>query len=85
MSSQPFGSTAPFAEPLWYSREVTQYYGESHRRLRAFIRKYVDEELRPWKLGREIAWVWYILRGEMMSAKEDEIFSFSCTMKMTIV
>jgi hypothetical protein len=45
---QPFGSTAPFAEPLWYSRDTTQYYGESHRMLRAYCRRYVDEELRPY-------------------------------------
>lgn len=43
----PFGSTAPYAEPLWYSRNVTEHHKDSHRKLRAAVRKYVDEELRP--------------------------------------
>jgi Acyl-CoA dehydrogenase, N-terminal domain len=49
-ASQPlaFGSTSPFAEPLWYSRGGSPYYKDSHRKLRAVVRKYVDEELRPY-------------------------------------
>jgi hypothetical protein len=42
-----FGSTAPYAEPLWYSRNVAPQYGDSHRRLRAEVRRYVDEEIAP--------------------------------------
>jgi hypothetical protein len=42
-----FGSTAPYAEPLWYSRNVAPQYGDSHRRLRAEVRRYVDEEVAP--------------------------------------
>ena len=58
MTDLGFGSVAPFAEPLWYSRGASQYYGPSHRRLRAFVRRYVDEELRPfahdWEESGEI-------------------------------
>src|SRR5437868_6329644 len=43
----PFGSSAPFAEPLWYSRNASPFYTASHRQLRAAVRKYVDEEIRP--------------------------------------
>lgn len=41
---EPFGSVLPFAEPSWYGAlgRTSPYYGESHRRLRAFCREYVD-------------------------------------------
>ncbi|KAL3420367.1 acyl-dehydrogenase [Phlyctema vagabunda] len=42
-----FGSSAPYAEPLWYSRNVSPHYNESHRKLRAAVRRYVDDELLP--------------------------------------
>ncbi|KAG9240726.1 acyl-CoA dehydrogenase/oxidase [Calycina marina] len=42
-----FGSTVPYAEPLWYSRNASTHYNNSHRKLRATVRKYVDEELLP--------------------------------------
>ena len=37
-------SVLPFAEPAWYGSlgESSPYYGESHRRLRAYVREYVD-------------------------------------------
>jgi hypothetical protein len=47
MSSQTFGCTSPYAEPLWYSRNKSPYYNESHKKLRAAVRRYVDEELIP--------------------------------------
>lgn len=42
-----FGSTTPFAEPLWYSRTDNPNYTDSHRRLRQAIRHYVDTEIVP--------------------------------------
>lgn len=42
-----FGSSAPFAEPLWYSRVGNPNYNDSHRRLRDEIRRYVDTEIEP--------------------------------------
>ncbi|XMA15079.1 hypothetical protein WAI453_007870 [Rhynchosporium graminicola] len=42
-----FGSPLPYAEPLWYSRNVSPHYNDSHRLLRAVVRKYVDEEILP--------------------------------------
>lgn len=41
-----FGSSAPYAEPLWYFNNSSAYYGTSHHNLRAVVRKYVDDELR---------------------------------------
>lgn len=46
-SSGAFGSTTPFAEPLWYSRTDNPNYTASHRRLRQAIRQYVDTEIVP--------------------------------------
>ncbi|GAB7349141.1 hypothetical protein MBLNU459_g8083t1 [Dothideomycetes sp. NU459] len=42
-----FGSTAPFAEPLWYSRNASPHYLDSHKRLRAYVREYVENDLKP--------------------------------------
>ena len=44
----PFGSTAPYAEPPWYSRDSSPYYNDSHRKLRAFVRDYVENDLKPY-------------------------------------
>ncbi|RDL31528.1 putative acyl-CoA dehydrogenase [Venustampulla echinocandica] len=33
--SQAFGCPTPYAEPLWYSRNVSPHYTDSHRKLRA--------------------------------------------------
>lgn len=53
-----FGSPFPYAEPLWYSRNVSPHYNDSHRKLRAAVRKYVDEEILPnafeWESAGEI-------------------------------
>jgi hypothetical protein len=58
-SGQPkfeqFGSTAPYAEPLWYSRNVSPHYTTSHRKLRAAVRKYYDEEIIPYAFEWESA------------------------------
>ena len=50
-----FGSVVPYAEPLWYSRNVSPHYTASHRKLRAAVRNYVDEELLPHAFDWETA------------------------------
>jgi hypothetical protein len=50
-----FGSPTPYAEPLWYSRNVSPHYTDSHRRLRAEVRRYVDEEILPFAFEWESA------------------------------
>ena len=50
-----FGCPTPYAEPLWYSRNVSPHYTDSHRKLRAAIRKYVDEEILPYAFEWESA------------------------------
>ncbi|KAK2741196.1 hypothetical protein FQN55_008459 [Onygenales sp. PD_40] len=39
--------TAPYAEPLWHSRS-SPYYNDSHRKLRDFVRDYVENDLKPY-------------------------------------
>src|SRR5271169_1820560 len=46
-SNDRFGSLNPFAEPPWYNGINSPHYTSSHRRLRAFIRAYVDEYIIP--------------------------------------
>ncbi|KAH6671949.1 acyl-CoA dehydrogenase/oxidase [Halenospora varia] len=54
-SNEPFGCLTPYAEPLWYSRDISPHYTASHRRLRAAVRKYFDEEIIPYAFEWESA------------------------------
>ncbi|KAH8621084.1 AF-toxin biosynthesis protein 10-1 [Alternaria alternata] len=53
-----FGSAAPFAEPLWYSRPGNPRFNESHRRLRESVRGYIESEIMPfctqWETDGEV-------------------------------
>lgn len=55
---EAFGSTVPFAEPAWYNSQSSPFYKESHRRLRAFVRDYVETYLVPnaeeWELSGQV-------------------------------
>ncbi|KAI8850716.1 acyl-CoA dehydrogenase/oxidase [Chytridium lagenaria] len=42
-----FGDGIAFGDPAWYQEWKSPYYKDSHRRLRAWIRKIVEEELIP--------------------------------------
>jgi hypothetical protein len=42
-----FGEVNPWGEPAWYNTLSSPYYNDSHRRLRAFVRKYMDENVLP--------------------------------------
>ncbi|TVY71245.1 Acyl-CoA dehydrogenase apdG [Lachnellula suecica] len=55
MSNSPFGCPTPYAEPLWYSRGLSPHYNDSHRKLRAAVRKYIDEEILPYAFEWETA------------------------------
>lgn len=66
-----FGSPIPYAEPLWYSRNVSPHYHDSHRKLRAAVRKYVDEEIRP------NAFEWES-QGQVPESARDPLGSSSC-------
>lgn len=38
----------PFAEPASYTRALSPYYKESHRYLREYVKRYVEDELTPY-------------------------------------
>lgn len=50
---EPFGNLTPWAEPAWYNSLESPYYNDSHRRLRAAIRGYLDEHILPHSLQWE--------------------------------
>ncbi|KAJ4175558.1 hypothetical protein NW759_017662 [Fusarium solani] len=58
-----FGSVLPYAEPAWARGYPSPYYNDSHRRLRAAMRSWVDENLMPHTLEWETSqvlpdWLW---------------------------
>jgi hypothetical protein len=40
-------SNVPFGDPLWLNRVYSPYYKDSHRRLQAEVRAYVDTHIAP--------------------------------------
>ena len=43
-----FGDLTPWAEPAWYSTLSSPYYNDSHRKLRSFVRQYIDDKILPY-------------------------------------
>ncbi|KAF2179818.1 acyl-CoA dehydrogenase NM domain-like protein [Zopfia rhizophila CBS 207.26] len=50
---ETFGNLAPWSEPSWYRSLVSPYYNDSHKKLRDGLRKYIDEEVKPYMLEWE--------------------------------
>lgn len=46
-------SVLPFAEPAWIGSLESPYYNESHRKLQAYVRKYIDDNIMPHALEWE--------------------------------
>nr|AAK63186.1 probable acyl-CoA dehydrogenase [Rhizophagus intraradices] len=44
----PFGDLVPFGDPYWYQDFYSPYYNDSHRRVRAAVRKFVETEIMPY-------------------------------------
>jgi alkylation response protein AidB-like acyl-CoA dehydrogenase len=44
---EKFGEQIPFCEPYWYQGYHSPHYGANHKKFRALVRKFVEEELRP--------------------------------------
>jgi len=40
-------SKAPYADPAWFSRDITPYYNDTHRRLQLEAREYVSKYITP--------------------------------------
>jgi hypothetical protein len=47
-----FGNKNPWAEPAWHNSLNSPYYNDSHRRLRSFMRKYIETKILPY------SWEW---------------------------
>nr|CAG8623436.1 6875_t:CDS:2 [Entrophospora candida] len=43
-----FGDLVPFGDPYWYQDFYSPYYNDSHRRVRAAVRKFVEVEIMPY-------------------------------------
>ena len=46
---QTFGDLSPWAEPAWYSTLESPYYNDSHRRLRSWVRDYLEQNVIPFQ------------------------------------
>jgi predicted heme/steroid binding protein len=44
----PFGDLVPHGDPYWYQDFFSPYYNDSHRRVRAEVRKFVETEIMPY-------------------------------------
>lgn len=53
--NKAFGNLAPWSEPAWSHGIPSPYYNESHRKLRDWIRKYINENVLPYHLEWEAA------------------------------
>jgi hypothetical protein len=42
---ETFGDLNPWAEPAWYNVLSSPYYNESHRKLRRYVRDYMNENV----------------------------------------
>jgi alkylation response protein AidB-like acyl-CoA dehydrogenase len=52
-TSSTFGDLAPWAEPAWSNDLRSPYYNESHKVIRDYCRKYVNEKILPYNLEWE--------------------------------
>eukprot|EP00929_Paragymnodinium_shiwhaense_P003055 TRINITY_DN103459_c0_g1_i1.p1 TRINITY_DN103459_c0_g1~~TRINITY_DN103459_c0_g1_i1.p1 ORF type:complete len:413 (-),score=98.40 TRINITY_DN103459_c0_g1_i1:212-1450(-) len=44
-----YGSDIPYAEPAWYRGAPTPYYTESHAKFRETVRKFMEDEIIPFR------------------------------------
>lgn len=64
----PFGDLIPYADPSWYQDFHSPYYKASHRKLRAFMRAFVDKHIQPftheWDEAKQLPRDLYIKCGK---------------------
>ncbi|ETS81076.1 hypothetical protein PFICI_06078 [Pestalotiopsis fici W106-1] len=51
--TEGIANTLPWAEPAWHGALESPYYKDSHRKLQAYARKYIDENVLPHALEWE--------------------------------
>ena len=47
VEGEAFGDSIPFGDPYWYQDWYSPYYNETHRKLRAAVRVFVEKEIMP--------------------------------------
>src|SRR3990170_4397191 len=64
----PFGDLVPHGDPYWYQDFYSPYYNDSHRRVRAAVRKFVEKEIMPhafeWDEAKKIPQELFIKAGK---------------------
>ncbi|KAI9179087.1 hypothetical protein H9P43_005749 [Blastocladiella emersonii ATCC 22665] len=64
----PFGDQIPYTDPAWYQDFRSPYYKDSHRRVRAFMRAFVEKEMMPfcheWDEKKQVDPELYIKAGK---------------------
>ncbi|CAI2187120.1 4685_t:CDS:2 [Funneliformis geosporum] len=64
----PFGDLVPHGDPYWYQDFYSPYYNDSHRRVRAAVRKFVESEIMPytfdWDEAKKIPQELFIKAGK---------------------
>lgn len=57
MKHPEFGNALQYSEPAWYQGQPSAYYNESHLEWRGRVRRFVEEEVKPfvsdWESGRQ--------------------------------
>jgi len=46
--NEPFGDMIPYGDAVWYQGWASPYYNETHRRYRAAVRSFVEENIMPY-------------------------------------
>lgn len=66
--SSHFGDLIPYADPAWYQGYRSPYYKDSHKRLRAEVREWVESEIMPncheWDEAKSVPATIYEQMGE---------------------
>ncbi|KAI8139052.1 acyl-CoA dehydrogenase/oxidase [Fennellomyces sp. T-0311] len=45
---ETFGDMVPYGDPMWYQDWYSPFYNDSHRKLRKFMREFVEKEIMPY-------------------------------------
>ncbi|KAJ3263814.1 hypothetical protein HDU77_009969 [Chytriomyces hyalinus] len=46
-SGESFGDLVPFGDPYWYQDWGSPFYNQTHRKLRSYVRNFVEKEIMP--------------------------------------
>lgn len=68
VEGEAFGELIPFGDPYWYQDWYSPYYQDSHRKLRAYTRAFVEKEVMPfcfeWDESKQIPKALFVKAAE---------------------